>query len=211
MPQAIGNDINCGMRLIATDFDVERVKSKSRELESALRHIFFEGGRDIPMTPRQREALVRQGLPGLLSTAQEAQEKGIWGSLDIREEQENLRHMRGGGGYKTDSVFALQGYISAATGLSHDSIIGNLGGGNHFAEIQFVRRVFHGQAAHAWGLREGQVVVMIHAGSLGLGHVTGTFVTDLMKEIYPEGVTRRRMISMCCRTMRDLVHSLTSS
>ena len=190
VPQAIGNDINCGMRLIATDFDVERVKSKSRELESALRHIFFEGGRDIPMTPRQREALVRHGLPGLLSTAQEAQEKGIWGSLDIREEQENLRHMRGGGGYMTDSVFALQGYISAATGLSHDSIIGNLGGGNHFAEIQFVRRVFHGQAAHAWGLREGQVVVMIHAGSLGLGHVTGTFVTDMMKEIYPLGVTR---------------------
>jgi len=176
VPQAIGKDINCGMRLIATDFDVDLVKSKSRGLESALRHIFFEGGRDIPMTPRQREALVRQGLPGPLSTAQEAQEKGIWGSLDIREEQENPRHMRGGGGYMTDSVFALQGYISAATGLSRDSIIGNRGGGNHFAEIQFVRRVFNGQAAHAWGLREGQVVVMIHAGSLGLGHVTGTFV-----------------------------------
>jgi len=42
VPQAIGNDINCGMRLIATDFDVELVKSKSRELASALRHIFFE-------------------------------------------------------------------------------------------------------------------------------------------------------------------------
>jgi tRNA-splicing ligase RtcB len=190
VPQAIGNDVNCGMRLIATGFNVDQVKSKSRELESALRHVFFEGGRDIPMTPRQREALVRHGLPGLFSMAQEAQGKGIWGSFDLREEQANLRQMRGGGGYSTDSVFALQDYISAATGLSHDSIIGNLGGGNHFAEIQYVRRVLHGQAAHAWGLQEGQVVVMIHAGSLGLGHVTGSFVTDLMKKIYPEGVTR---------------------
>ena len=40
VPQAIGNDINFGMRLIATDFGVDLVKSKSRELESALRHIF---------------------------------------------------------------------------------------------------------------------------------------------------------------------------
>ena len=190
VPQAIGNDVNCGMRLIATGLDVEQIKAKSRELESALRHVFFEGGRDIPMTPGQREALVRHGLPGLFSTAQETQGKGIWGSLDLREEQKNLRHMRGGGGYPTDSVFALRDYISAATGVSHDSTIGNLGGGNHFAEIQYVRRVLHGQAAHAWGLREGQVVVMIHAGSLGLGHVTGTFVTDLMKQIYPQGVTR---------------------
>jgi tRNA-splicing ligase RtcB len=100
------------------------------------------------MTPRQREALVRHGLPGLLSTAQDAQAKGIWGSLDLREEHGNLKNMRGGGGYSTDSVFALRDYISAATGLSHDSIIGNLGGGNHFAEIQVARRILHGQAAH---------------------------------------------------------------
>lgn len=190
VPQAIGNDVNCGMRLIATGLDVEKIKAKSRELESALRHVFFEGGRDIPMTPGQREALVRHGLPGLFSAAHETQGKGIWSSFDLREEQKNLSNMRGRGGYATESVFALRDYISAATGVSHDSTIGNLGGGNHFAEIQYVRRVLHGQAAHAWGLREGQVVVMIHAGSLGLGHVTGTFVTDLMKQIYPQGVTR---------------------
>jgi len=190
VPQAIGNDVNCGMRLIATSLGVDEVKSKARELESALRYVFFEGGRDIPMTPRQREALVRHGLPGLLSTAKDAQGKGIWASLDIRQEGENLQNMRGGGGYSTESVFALKDYISAATGLSHDAIIGNLGGGNHFAEIQYVRRVLHVQAVHSWGLRQGQVVVMIHAGSLGLGHVTGTYVTDLMKRIYPEGVTR---------------------
>jgi tRNA-splicing ligase RtcB len=190
VPQAIGNDVNCGMRLIATGLEVEQVKAKARELESALRHVFFEGGRDIPMTPGQREALVRHGLPGLFSAAGETQGKGIWSFLDLREEQKNLRNMRGGGGYATDSVFALKDYISAAAGVSHDSTIGNLGGGNHFAEIQYVRKVLHGQAAHAWGLHEGQVVVMIHAGSLGLGHVTGTFVTDLMKEIYPQNVTR---------------------
>lgn len=136
VPQAIGNDVNCGMRLMTTGFTVEDVKSRSRKLQDALRHVFFEGGRDIPMTPRQREALVRHGLPGLLSTAQDAQAKGIWASLDLREELGNLKNMRGGGGYSTDSVFALRDYISAATGLSRDSIIGNLGGGNHFAEIQ---------------------------------------------------------------------------
>ena len=97
VPQAIGNDVNCGMRLMATGLQVEQVKAKSRELESALRHIFFEGGRDIPMTPGQREALVRHGLPGLFSTARETLGKGLWSSFDLREEQKNLSNMRGDG------------------------------------------------------------------------------------------------------------------
>ena len=49
-----------------------------------------------------------------------------------------------------------------------------------------------GAAAHAWGLREGQVVVMIHAGSLGLGHVANHSVLDAMKAIYPAGMARPR-------------------
>ena len=46
--------------------------------------------------------------------------------------------------------------------------VGTLGSGNHFLEIQVVDEIFDREAAAAYGLREGQVTVMIHCGSRGL-------------------------------------------
>ena len=45
-----------------------------------------------------------------------------------------------------------------------------LGSGNHFLEVQVVDKIFDGDAARSFGLSEGQVAVMIHCGSRGLGH-----------------------------------------
>jgi tRNA-splicing ligase RtcB len=50
---------------------------------------------------------------------------------------------------------------------------GTLGGGNHFIELERVDRIFDEPLAAAWGLRPGQLVVMIHSGSRGLGHEVG--------------------------------------
>ncbi|HWP85711.1 MAG TPA: RtcB family protein, partial [Terriglobia bacterium] len=47
---------------------------------------------------------------------------------------------------------------------------GSLGSGNHFLEVQYVEQTFDGVIAEALGLQEGQVVVLIHTGSRGLGH-----------------------------------------
>ena len=53
--------------------------------------------------------------------------------------------------------------------------MGTLGAGNHYAEIQVVDEVFDGFAARKMGIGEvGQVVVMIHSGSRGLGHQVAT-------------------------------------
>jgi tRNA-splicing ligase RtcB (3'-phosphate/5'-hydroxy nucleic acid ligase) len=49
--------------------------------------------------------------------------------------------------------------------------IGTLGSGNHFLEIQVVDQIFDREAAQAIGiLEQGQVLVLIHTGSRGLGH-----------------------------------------
>jgi tRNA-splicing ligase RtcB (3'-phosphate/5'-hydroxy nucleic acid ligase) len=47
---------------------------------------------------------------------------------------------------------------------------GSLGSGNHFLEVQAVDLVADEAAVAALGLHEGQVCVMIHSGSRGLGH-----------------------------------------
>lgn len=48
--------------------------------------------------------------------------------------------------------------------------LGTLGSGNHFVEIGYIREIYDGVAAEAFGLFEGQVTVMIHTGSRGLGY-----------------------------------------
>ena len=46
-----------------------------------------------------------------------------------------------------------------------------LGAGNHYAEIQVVEEVFDHPAARKMGIdKVGQVCIMIHSGSRGLGH-----------------------------------------
>ena len=58
--------------------------------------------------------------------------------------------------------------------------VGSLGSGNHFLEVQAVDQVFAPAAAQAFGLAEGQVCVMIHCGSRGLGHQVCTDQVQIM-------------------------------
>jgi tRNA-splicing ligase RtcB len=48
--------------------------------------------------------------------------------------------------------------------------VGTIGSGNHFVEVQRVAEVLDEGTAAAFGLRAGQVTVLIHSGSRGLGH-----------------------------------------
>jgi release factor H-coupled RctB family protein len=50
-----------------------------------------------------------------------------------------------------------------------DSSLGTIGGGNHFAELQAVEKVFDAAAFRKQGLSEEQLVVLVHSGSRGLG------------------------------------------
>jgi tRNA-splicing ligase RtcB len=60
--------------------------------------------------------------------------------------------------------------------------LGTLGSGNHFLEIQFVEEIHDEECASAYGLTAGQVVVLIHSGSRGLGHQVCTDYVSLMNK-----------------------------
>lgn len=64
----------------------------------------------------------------------------------------------------------------------HRLQLGTLGAGNHYAEIQVVDEIYNDYAAKKMGIdHKGQVCVMIHSGSRGLGHqvATGRHPPDL--------------------------------
>ena len=187
LPQAVGNDVNCGMRFETTSLQHNDVVNNLDEIELNLRKIFFGGGRDIPMTRSQRQALLQYGLPGLLESSHEAEGRGLWHSLSVSKEEKQLRKMHGRGVYEAKGIFGLEEYLKRSEGATHDPVIGNVGGGNHFAEVQFVKKILNPQAAFDWGIQEGQVVMMIHSGSLGLGHSTGKYAMELLKKVYPKG------------------------
>jgi tRNA-splicing ligase RtcB len=52
--------------------------------------------------------------------------------------------------------------------------MGTLGSGNHYLEVQEVKEVYDASTARAFGLAPGDIVLMIHCGSRGLGHQIGT-------------------------------------
>ncbi|RAY11118.1 RtcB family protein [Actinomadura craniellae] len=185
LPQAVGNDVNCGMRLETTGLPVDRVRPRLAALERRLRHLFFEGGRRIALRPAQREALLREGLPGLLHTA-----GADWAGLRPEDAADTGRAHAAA--FPASGADAFADWVRGSGGAGHDGIIGGVGGGNHFAELQYVSAVHDARAAYAWGLTPGTVVTMVHSGSLALGHQAGATALDGLRSSWPAGLPRPR-------------------
>ena len=185
IPQAMGKDINCGMRLYTTDLSEEQILDKLPELTKKVRHIFFQGGRQIPMTGRQRQAMFQYGLEGLLETYMDSKSKGLWQYYQPKIQEAWLDCSVFRGSLKADDTEGLKDFIGSYGQLTYDDQIGTIGGGNHFLEVQRVAEIYDGQVANGWNIKKGAVVVMIHAGSLTIGHHSGLLNQKICQEIYP--------------------------
>jgi len=189
IPGAVGNDVCCGMRLLATDVTREELAPRVLALEKRLRAIFFQGKRDIPLSPRQREALLRDGLGGLHEAAGDNAGTGIWRSYDRRQQEQDLARVHFGGALPARGTFAFDAWIqSSGARDGRDIQIGSVGGGNHFVEIQAVEEILDGASAYAFGLPRGAVTVMAHSGSVGLGHMVGGYFDERARALYPAGM-----------------------
>ena len=185
VPQAIGNDINCGMRLHVTDLTADRVSAKLDEMETTARRMYFEAGRNIPMTRVQREAMLRNGLMGLLDAVPVDQTEGLWPLFHEANLERELTRVEQCGSLPANRVFGLSDFMGPADRISRDSQIGSIGGGNHFVEFQRIERILDGTTAHAWGLKVGTVTIMVHTGSLMVGHLCGGYYRDVVRRLYP--------------------------
>ncbi len=64
------------------------------------------------------------------------------------------------------------------------SQLGSLGAGNHFLDVLIVDEIFDKKVAKVFGLIKGQVVILIHCGSRGLGHQVASDYIKLMEDEY---------------------------
>lgn len=162
----VGFDINCGVRLLSSPFQEEEVRPK---LESLLNQLF----RDIPAGSGRRGLLTiaSSKLDQVLEHgAQWAVSQGYGHVGDIAYIEEL--------GRMTTADASLVSHRAKTRGQHQ---LGTLGSGNHFLEIQRVTEIYDPEVARGFGLNLGQVVILIHTGSRGLGHQVCTDYLDLMQ------------------------------
>ena len=154
-PGGVGFDINCGVRLIRTDMVEQDIRSKQKELIDELY-------KEVPagLGSKGKITLSDREIDSVLSIGAKwaADEGYLWESaLDVMEDN----------GYIENSLPEHVSHYARTRGRKQ---VGSLGSGNHFLEVQKVDEVFDEEAAKAFGLFEGQAVVMMHTGSRGCGH-----------------------------------------
>ncbi len=153
-PGGVGFDISCGVRLLTADLDrgelpVERV------MDGLDRVIPRGAGKGSVWKLSGRDQLEEL----LLGGSRYAVERGHGVARDLERCED--------GGAVDDADPAQVSARAVDRGLEQ---VGSLGSGNHFLEVQAVEEILDEPAADAFGLHKGQVCVMIHTGSRGLGH-----------------------------------------
>jgi tRNA-splicing ligase RtcB len=166
-PGGVGYDINCGVRVITTALDAE-------DIRPALHALAAQVYRDIPTGVGASHAIPRledAELDAVLSEgARWAVRRGFAAASDDAARCEEGGRLEG----------ADPGAVSARARLRGADQLGTLGSGNHFIELDRVAEIHDPDAAEAFGLRPGQVVVQIHSGSRGLGYqVCDEFLAEL--------------------------------
>jgi tRNA-splicing ligase RtcB (3'-phosphate/5'-hydroxy nucleic acid ligase) len=158
-PGGVGYDINCGVRLLA-----------------------------LPLTEPElgarRESLVHEISRAVPAGAGKERSRGVGASLDavLREgprafaADEDVERTESGGCLPGGDPAA----VSERARERGAGQLGTMGSGNHFVELQQVERVPDERTAEVYGLAAGQVTVLIHSGSRGLGHQV---CTDYVKRM----------------------------
>jgi tRNA-splicing ligase RtcB (3'-phosphate/5'-hydroxy nucleic acid ligase) len=156
-PGGVGYDINCGVRVVTTALDADALRPALHALAAQLY-------RDIPTGVGASAAIPalsdRELTEVLEDGARWAVRRGFRAGADDAERCEE------GGRLASADPDA----VSARARQRGADQVGTLGGGNHFLEVDRVAEVYAPDAAEAFGLFPGQVVVQIHSGSRGLGY-----------------------------------------
>ena len=171
-PGGIGFDINCGVRLLATPLTIKDVEPKIRELlDSLFKNVPSGVGGEsfIKLTDKQLDEVLTNGAKWAVG-----QGYGFEEDLDRSEEQ----------GCMSQADCSKVTMKAKARGRKQ---LGTLGAGNHFLEVQFAGEIYDRKTAETFGVtKEGQILVMIHCGSRGLGHQVCSDYLRQMEEADPE-------------------------
>ena len=146
---------NCGVRMLTTPLDYDDVHGREEELVTTLAEgvpAGLGGGGVVETDVETVDEILARGMEWAL-------DEGYATEADLAHCEDE--------GRRTDADPSAVSREAKERGAAQ---VGSLGSGNHFLEVQRVTDVYRADVADAFGLREDQVVVLIHCGSRGLGH-----------------------------------------
>lgn len=166
-PGGVGYDINCGIRLITTNWNKEQIRNI---LPQIIKNIYEQipvgtgKGSILRISKNQFLELVRKGMEWAVENGY-ANENEIYAIED-------------------KGVLSVNDISSISNRAWERGIdeIGSLGSGNHFIEIAYVDKIYESEIAKKFNLFENSVVVWIHTGSRGFGHqICSDFASKFQK------------------------------
>ena len=172
-PGGVGYDINCSVRLLKTNLVEGDLKGREREFAHSIFRAVPSGvGRrgNLKINKKELDEV-------LIGGAQWAVKRGYGVEDDWKHVEDEGRLM----GADPSAV------SDRAKGRGFGQL-GTLGAGNHFLDVLIVDEIFDEKAAKVFGLERGQVVILIHCGSRGLGHqVASDYIKKMGDEYgYPD-------------------------
>ena len=173
-PGAIGYDINCGVRLLASSVDFESARGDMDRLATLLNQYCPSGvGKEgaIQVNVKELDQVLHDGSRWALKN-------GYASEADL---------------IRTEEMGSLEGAdpakVSDRAKERGREQVGSLGAGNHFIEVDVVDEIFDESAAGTMGLYQDCLVVQIHCGSRGLGHQVCTdYVQSFQNAVRKYGI-----------------------
>ncbi len=156
-PGGVGYDINCGVRLALAPIEFQSLDARAQrgllqEIYNLVPSGVGHGRKGTALSEQDYRALLEQGAAWAVSSGY-----GFARDLDHIESRGRIE------GANIDSVSE----VAKARGKSQ---LGSIGSGNHFVEVGEVQQIFSEEIASLWGLKLGQIYILIHSGSRGFGH-----------------------------------------
>jgi tRNA-splicing ligase RtcB len=154
-PGGVGYDINCGVRVLRSNLRLKDVKGKITNLVHALfSNVPCGVGSKTKrkFSEKELKEAMRMGSSWIVK-------KGFGWQEDVEFTEE-----------RGCLDFADPETLSKRALDRGKPQIGTLGAGNHFLEIQEIDEVYDEDIAKKMELEKGQITIMIHTGSRGLGY-----------------------------------------
>ncbi|MFH1832123.1 MAG: RtcB family protein [bacterium] len=167
-PGGIGYDINCGVRLLRSNLNINDIKDKTELLAQKLYNWVPSGvgrGGSLKLSAKNLDAVLRTGIN--------------WPIKEGYGEQSDMHYTESFGCLSNADPDKVS---KQAKERGYDQL-GTLGSGNHFIEVDIIDEIYDEQAAGVFGLHKNQIVVLIHTGSRGLGHQIATDHIKIMTQI----------------------------
>jgi len=183
---AVGMDINCGVRLMTSSLKFDKNTFSHKRLTTLIK----QTEKLIPAGLGQKhnkkinldiKEIVEKGVKYLAK-------KGYALKADLQKIEEN--------GCMPEADFKA---ISKKAVSRAQKQVGTLGSGNHFIEIQRIKKIFNKKIADKWGLFKDQICIMLHSGSRALGHQTCLDYTDKfwrLKDKYNLQIPRKGLTAL---------------